>query len=500
MMLKLSLLFPVLLISWLFNDIDARSIDVTQATTATTSNMNKIDSFVDPSKNSKILDSASYDTKVKNPEYLLKQKSTERLSDVIIATKPKEDKSDFHQGLKSIIGGILIHLTLGTCYCWGNFQSYAPLGLKFFDGKDHPGETPDSTLALPVFFIGQCLGMPFGPAIVKAIGARMTARLGCISVLATVYIASYTKTLATFLLFYGLLFGISVGITYTAPMMAAYTWLPKSKGLVSGAILGGYGMGGFFFNIIGTKFANPSGIDPINGVFPIEIYSNFPIMLRRLVIIYAILQIIGTSIITEKQTKGPVIKQSGVKLFDALKTYPFWLLWLMIMSTSSAGLNIASMYKQFASYHIELNGDRYQALVGGMGSMFNGGGRLLWGLFSDKVGFKNAFTLLTAIQTILQVLFPFCCANNKILFFSGVCMSYFLLAGIFSMTPPVVYNLYGSEDAAQIYGLLYSAFGTASVLSAMLSKVRHDRIVEYSVQSIYAIYQYYGIQYTINMV
>ena len=61
-----------------------------------------------------------------------------------------------------------------------------------------------------------------------------------------------------------------VGLGYTSPMIAGWKWLPNQKGLVSGVILTGFGAGGFFFNLIGTKFVNPNGLDVVAGKFPEE--------------------------------------------------------------------------------------------------------------------------------------------------------------------------------------------------------------------------------------
>ena len=46
-------------------------------------------------------------------------------------------------GVRTILGGAIIHLVFGSLYCWGNFQAYAPGSLKFFDGGAHPGAAPD---------------------------------------------------------------------------------------------------------------------------------------------------------------------------------------------------------------------------------------------------------------------------------------------------------------------------------------------------------------------
>jgi MFS family permease len=175
------------------------------------------------------------------------------------------------------------------------------MNLRFFDGKIHPaGASADSALVIPLTLVAQCITMPFGPLVVKAIGARNTLLLGSWMVAAGVYFASYAKDLTSFLLLYSILFGCGAGLGYTAPMVAGWSWLPDLKGLVSGAVLTGYGAGGFFFNLIGTKLVNPNGVDPVNGVFPAEVYQNFPNMLRRLAMIYFGLATFGALLVSEK--------------------------------------------------------------------------------------------------------------------------------------------------------------------------------------------------------
>ena len=38
------------------------------------------------------------------------------------------------RGSIAVGGGVLAHLILGSMYCWGNFLSYMPKKLLFFDG------------------------------------------------------------------------------------------------------------------------------------------------------------------------------------------------------------------------------------------------------------------------------------------------------------------------------------------------------------------------------
>jgi hypothetical protein len=174
---------------------------------------------------------------------------------------------------------------------------------------------------------------------------------------------------------------------------------------------------------------NPMGRDPINGSFSPEVYHEFPFMLRRLAVMYACISFAGSLLISEpirlsaliseeydnendkdREKKGvvtEVLSVSGVGVTEALNTSQFWLMWAMIITSASAGLNVVSMYKQFASISPVLKGDSYQALVGGMGALFNGFGRLFWGKISDRIGFKTSFTILTIAQALVQFLYPY---------------------------------------------------------------------------------------------
>jgi OFA family oxalate/formate antiporter-like MFS transporter len=314
-------------------------------------------------------------------------------------------------GPACIIGGAMAHFTFGSLYCWGNFYSYAPINLR-------------SDIVFPLTVVSQCLSMPWGPIITKKLGARMTLLLGAWIMAAGVYSASYATDLNVFLFCYSVMVGFGIGIAYTSPMIAGWSWMPQSKGLVSGAILTGFGLGGFCFNLIGSSIANPLGEDPVNGEFPHEVYDQFPFMLRRLSVIYACISLVGSLLISEpmkinykedndkKNAGREALEVLGVTINEALCSSQFWLMWAMIITSASAGLNVVAIYKQFAAFSPILKGDSYQALVGGMGALFNGFGRLFWGSISDKIGFKTSFTILTMCQALIQFLYPYCTSSK----------------------------------------------------------------------------------------
>lgn len=77
---------------------------------------------------------------------------------------------------------------------------------------------------------------------------QATTALGCAIMALGVFLSSFAPNLITFMLTYAVMFGTGVGLAYTAPMVNGWKWFPNKKGLVSGAVVAGFGSGGFVFN------------------------------------------------------------------------------------------------------------------------------------------------------------------------------------------------------------------------------------------------------------
>ncbi|WP_245683092.1 hypothetical protein [Alkalibacterium thalassium] len=61
-------------------------------------------------------------------------------------------------------------------------------------------------------------------------------------------IASQARSLPVLYLGYSLVGGIGVGMVYVCPLSTGLKWYPRKKGMVTGIIIGAFGMGGFIFN------------------------------------------------------------------------------------------------------------------------------------------------------------------------------------------------------------------------------------------------------------
>ena len=79
-----------------------------------------------------------------------------------------------------------------------------------------------------------------------------------------VFYSSYTEDLYSFALVYGILTGMAMGLSYMVPLINAVQYFPEKKGLVSGIIVAGFGLGSLVFSFLAIILMNPDGVN-VNG-------------------------------------------------------------------------------------------------------------------------------------------------------------------------------------------------------------------------------------------
>lgn len=89
----------------------------------------------------------------------------------------------------------------------------------------------------------------FSPKIVVFLGSGIS--------IAGILASSYTKDMNAFIALFGLCFGLGGGMTYLVPLQVGWEYFPLRKGLVTGIVIGAYGMGSSIFSQISTGIINP---------------------------------------------------------------------------------------------------------------------------------------------------------------------------------------------------------------------------------------------------
>lgn len=205
------------------------------------------------------------------------------------------------KGWLTVTGGFLIHIVLGSLYCWANLTSAITSRIRQFHGDVTYNDT---LIIFAAALAAQGLTIFYGGFLGQKIGTPLTCLIGGYILVLGTYLSSLATSLDSMILTDGILFGIGLGICYTSPISCAVRWLPKKKGLATGIIVGGFGCGAFIFGNFATFLVNPHN-KPVEKVGPnaryydakSEVVERVPYMFEMLAVAYFCCITVGSLLI-----------------------------------------------------------------------------------------------------------------------------------------------------------------------------------------------------------
>lgn len=245
-----------------------------------------------------------------------------------------------------LVGGICIHMVIGTVYLIGNISVYLVSYLRL-QGEDVTLQ--DAVLLLPLNFVGTTLSLYLGAKLTHRIGPRWTTLIGNMIACGVTFLASFFKTFWLFCVVYAFGFGVGDGISYMAPLIMGWSYYPQHKGRISGGFLTFFALGTSIFSLISTKIINPDNqktdIKVKNGnvtdkYYSAEVADGFPAMLRWLSLCYFCISLLGVCFIIplNKASAGHPVLDDNIRLPSletGLKHPKFRLMFLMGLLSSS---------------------------------------------------------------------------------------------------------------------------------------------------------------------
>ncbi|MHA1730650.1 MAG: OFA family MFS transporter [Promethearchaeota archaeon] len=387
-----------------------------------------------------------------------------------------------------VVGALLIQLALGTIYCWGNLTTYLTSNLRV---KDPTLLYSDTIYVFAIGLLAFAITMIFSGQLQQKIGPMKVGVIGGVLMCLGVLLSAFMTTFVGILLTYGVLFGIGIGFAYVCPIACAAKWFPDKKGLINGIAVAGFGAGAFIFNKVMTYFVNPGNTTATvlgsDGKYYFAADSSVVAAVPGLFILLGVVygaMIIAGSLSLKNPPEGyipagwepPKVDESAgaVKVEynrgEAIKMPQFWMLWLMFVLTAAAGLFTIGNYKTFGKSANPVITDQFLSDVGALAALFNGLGRIIWGLLADKITYKKSMVTMFGVQAVLMFTLYFT-AGNQVLFLTWVCLIYFCFGGNFSLYPTATADTFGSKYLGPNYGIVFTAYGIAGVSGALLSSV-----------------------------
>ena len=352
------------------------------------------------------------------------------------------------------IAGVFLQIALGAVYAWSVFR--IPLSKQF--GWSISQVT--LTFTISIFVLG--FAAFFGGLWMNRKGPRIVALTGATLYGLGVFLTSFSANKLWWLyLSYGFIGGLGLGLGYIVPVAVLVKWFPDRRGLITGIAVGGFGAGALITAPVASRLIQAVGVLPT---------------FAYLGVAYFIVAIIAALFMrnppegwqpegwTETARETSQRATHDYVLGEALKTWQWWVLWLILFLNTSAGIAVIS---QEAPIFQELTGVTAVVAGGmvGIASLGNGVGRVFWASLSDAVTRRVTFAVMFILQVGLFWFLPSITMPSMMTTITFIILMCY--GGGFGTMPAFTADYFGPKNVGPIYGLMLTAWSFASVFGPL---------------------------------
>lgn len=351
--------------------------------------------------------------------------------------------------------GFLMQMALGAVYAWSVFRT--PLAKQFHWSI----EDVTFTFTVSIFVLG--VAAFFGGLWLNKKGPRVVALTGGFLYGLGVFLASFSANKLWWLyLSYGVIGGTGVGFSYIVPIAVLVKWFPDRRGLITGIAVGGFGAGALVTAPIATRLIQSVGV----------LHTFAYLGIAYLVVTVATGYFMQSPPANWKpngwepsRTQSAQRAARDYTLGRALKTWQWWALWTLLFLNTSAGISIISqespMFQEIAKASVIV-----AAGMVGIASIGNAFGRIFWAWVSDAITRRWTFVVMFVVQVGLFWLLPGLSSVAILAVVSFIILMCY--GGGFGTMPAFAADYFGSKNVGPIYGLMLTAWGTASAFGPLL--------------------------------
>jgi OFA family oxalate/formate antiporter-like MFS transporter len=384
------------------------------------------------------------------------------MSDEITTAKPEVE----NHGWRVTFAGMGINLALGILYTWSVISKRIP---------DDWGWNEDDK-SLPYMLACLIFSLIMVPAgrMQDKISPRFVATIGGILVGFGFIIASMTTSLMVFVIGFGILAGAGIGFGYASATPPAVKWFHASKtGLITGIVVSGFGLASVYAAPLTTLLIANLG-------FKVAILL---LGIAFLVVVVALAQILKPppadyippgAAPANTDTKSN--KKEDFLPKEMLTTWQFYIIWFMYVCGAGAGLMVISKLAAIADKQVGITMGFVLVAVLAIG---NGGGRILAGMLSDKIGRKATMFICFVFQAFLILLLSIATGENALGTIAAMAIISALIGANYganlSLFPSITKDFYGLKNFGMNYGLVFTAWGVGGFMLAKLAGAMYVR-------------------------
>lgn len=257
---------------------------------------------------------------------------------------------------------------------------------------------------------------------------------------------------------YGVLIGTGVGIIYGVPINMIAKWFPDKKGLATGLTLVGFGLSPFITAPIARYLVESQGVMKtflILGIGFIIILPLLALLMKNPVVVQEVKIEIDTDVI-------------NLNSKEMIKSKEFKVLYINFLFGTMIGLMIIGITSNVGVELINLDLKTVATLMS-LFAVFNGIGRVLFGIIADKYSSKIAMTISYILIIIAGIIMLMAGPQTTILYMIAFCILWLNLGGWLAIAPTTTLNLFGTKNYSTNYGVIFTAYGVGAILGVIIS-------------------------------
>jgi nitrate/nitrite transporter NarK len=353
--------------------------------------------------------------------------------------------------------GLGINLALGILYTWSVIK------------EGFPKEWTPSDKNLPYAVACLVFSIVMVPAgrMQDRIGPRITAATGGVLVGVGMILSSLIGTLSGYVIGFGVLAGAGIGLGYASATPPAVKWFPKAKvGLIAGLVVSGFGLA--------LVYASPLTR------WLIAKYE-LPTTILSLGIAFLVI-VVGLAMFLQPPPKGykpegevdvaATGKKEEFTAGEMLRTWQFYPIWFMYACGAGAGLMIISICMGVVKTAGGLE-PKHAAIAVAILGVGNGGGRIIAGILSDKLGRTLTMFGFLVLQAVMLVALMFAKDGSVLTTFAALSVIVLLVGANYganlSLFPSITKDFYGLKNFGVNYGLVFTAWGVGGFVLSQVA-------------------------------
>jgi len=369
--------------------------------------------------------------------------------------------SKFKNPLIVLVAATGINLTLGVLYSWSIISKDLVLKL----GWSNSAASMPYTVAIIVFAIALLIA----GRLQDKMGPKPFVIAGVILVGFGLLASSFSISPIMMILTYGVMVGTGIGFGYSCVTPAVMKWWHQDKkGLVTGIVVGGFGVASVYVAPVTTLLLQAYGLAvtfKILGIFVLLVGLPLSMIINNPPAGY---KPAPPAVSYNKEGKN-TLKNKAFEWREMLKTPQFYMLWVMFALASSAGLMIIGSISLIAVQQASFEAG---FLLVVLLAIFNAAGRIGGGMLSDKIGRLRTLQIMITLQGINMLLFAFYSTPFTIAL--GTAAAGVAYGSLLSLFPSITSDYYGLKNFGLNYGILYTAWGVSGAIGPVIASAIAD--------------------------